>query len=146
MIRLVLTGLVCLGIILGGPGCGKKGPPRLKGDPLPLRVERLVAVEKDGRVLLRGEIIVPEGQDTRLKDVVAVRLYHTWYPAEAPPCEGCPVDYPGFETHPVRGLERGPFSLEVQLKRKAIHYFEVLLTGRHGEVGPPSNRAKLLTE
>lgn len=147
MIRLVLGALGCLLLLLPvGAGCGRKGPPTWTAGPFPLRVEHLAAVGSGGRAVLKGEIVVPEGQDPMLNDISAIRLYHTWYPEEAPPCEGCPIDYPGYEMHPLRALDGRTFSLEVSLKQKALHYFEVRLVGTGGQIGLPSNRAKVLIE
>jgi hypothetical protein len=143
VIPFALRGFVCLVVLLAGLGCGRKGPPIWKSEPFPLRVERFVVEVRAGRAELQGEIVAPGGETERLKDAVALRVYHTWYPADAPPCDGCPIDYPGYETHAIPGLERGRFLLEVPLKRKGIHYLELRAMGRRGEAGPISNRVKV---
>ena len=124
--------------------CGKKGPPFLPKTDMPLKVEQLKGQWTNEAVLLQGSIPALKGQKKDTPGVTGCRVYNAWYSLKNPPCEGCPIDYPGFQE--IRGeiLAGEDFMCEVFVKKKeGIHFFEVRLIGPKGVAGPPSNRVKL---
>jgi len=137
------TVLFCV-VFLALMSCGKKGPPFLSKTDMPLKVEQLNGQWTNDAVLLKGNIPALKGKKNGTPGVTGCRVYHTWYSLENPPCEGCPIKYPGFQE--IRGeiLSGEEFLCEVFVeKKKGIHFFEVRLIGPKGAVGPPSNRVKL---
>jgi predicted small lipoprotein YifL len=143
-----LYGAMILGVVsLALMSCGKKGPPFLPKTDMPLKVEPLKGQWTNEAVLLQGNIPALKGQKKDKPGVTGCRVYHAWYSLKNPPCEGCPIDYPGFQE--IRGeiLAGEEFMCEVFVEKKeGIHFFEVRLIGPKGEVGPPSNRVKLTSE
>ena len=134
-------------VLLVSSGCGKKGPPFIPQKAFSLKVDKLRSELKDSFVVLKGQIVSPPGKRNDISDVTGCRVYHSWYAPEDPPCEGCPIDYPGYQE--IKGeMHSGEiFSCELSLKkRNGIHFFKVHLIGQKGVVGPPSNRAKLILE
>ncbi|MBW2615771.1 MAG: hypothetical protein JRD02_06320 [Deltaproteobacteria bacterium] len=114
---------------------------------MPLKVEQLKGKWANDAVLLQGSIPVLKGQKKDRPGVTGCRVYHARYSLKNPPCEGCPIDYPGFQE--IRGeiLAGEEFLCEIFVKKKeGIHFFEVRLIGPKGAVGPPSNRVKLIIE
>jgi hypothetical protein len=72
--------------------CGKKGDPFLP------------VVAEEGRVsILKGE---SNGENVDLtgriqgamREGSTLRAYYAAYPLDQPPCEGCPIEYQGFES------------------------------------------------
>jgi predicted small lipoprotein YifL len=127
--------------------CGKKGPPFLPESTFSYGVQELTAEPKNGAVFLRGRLAAPGGQKGDGSRVKGCRVYHTWYALEKPPCDGCPVDYPGYREINEDVLRGDNFFCEFEVNTKrGIHFFEVRLIGKSGAVGPPSNRAKLIIQ
>ncbi len=127
--------------------CGKKGPPFLPKTDRPLKVEQLKGQWTNEAVLLQGSIPALKGQKKGRPGVTGCRVYHTWYSLKNPPCEGCPIKYPGFQEIRGKILAGEEFLCEVFIEKKeGIHFFEVRLIGPKGAVGPPSNRVKLIIE
>lgn len=113
---------------------------------MPLAVRDLKAEWDDGEVVLTGHIATPAGEEALLEDVAAYRVYHAWYPPESPPCEGCPIEYTGYEPRPLKGAQ-GEFHARFPVaKRRGIFFFEVRLVGIRGALGPASNTVKLIGE
>jgi predicted small lipoprotein YifL len=140
---LVIFGLVCLVFL----ACGKKGPPFLPESNIPFTVKELNVELKNGTAFLRGRVAGFRGQDRDGSQVKGCRVYHAWYALEKPPCDGCPVDYPGYREINDEVLRGEEFSCEVAVNtKKGVHFFEVRLIGKGGAVGPPSNRVKLEIE
>ena len=123
------------------PACGKKGPPFLPEKKLVTKVDRLTGKWEDGKVRLEGYI---EGDDKRRSDVTGCRIYHTWYPMDNPPCEGCPIEMKDFKEIKEKVVSGDRFNYEVlDVEKKGVWFFQVRLVGRNGAVGPPSERVKV---
>jgi len=145
--RFIYSAMIIGVISLALMSCGKKGPPFLSKTDMPLKVEQLKGQWTNEAVLLHGSIPALKGQKKDTPGVTGCRVYHTWYSLKNAPCEGCPIDYPGFQEIKGEILAGEGFMCEVFVKKKeGIHFFEVRLIGPKGEVGPPSNRVKLTTE
>ena len=139
----IILGVVSLALM----SCGKKGPPFLPKTDMPLKVEQLKGKWTNEAVLLQGNIPALKGGKKGTPGVMGCRVYHKWYSLKNPPCEGCPIDYPGFQEIKGEILAGEDFMCEVFLEKKeGIHFFEVRLIGPKGKVGPPSNRVKLIIE
>lgn len=134
-----------LGLLLSG--CGKKAPPFLPKGRMPLAVRDLKAAWDNGEAVLTGRIPTPSGEEGFLQDVTAYRVYRGWYPLESPPCEGCPIDYMGYETFRAQGTQGPEFYVRFPVAdKRGIFFFEVRLVGGRGAIGPVSNTAKLVGE
>jgi len=126
------------------PACGKKGPPFLPEKKLLLRVDQVEGKWRDGRAFLEGYV---GGGEEQISGVTGCRVYHAWYPADNPPCEGCPIEMSGFKEINEKIISGDRFSCDVPgVEKKGIWFFEVRLIGRSGAVGPPSDRIKLKIE
>jgi hypothetical protein len=109
-----------------------------------LKVEQLTGEWTIDGVLLKGSIQKSNLKKKGMPEVAGCRVYHARYDLKNPPCEGCPIDYAGFEEVQGGILEEEGFLCELYLKKnEGVHFFEVRLIGRKGAVGPPSNRVKL---
>ena len=125
-------------------GCGKKGPPFLPEKKLTVRVDRLTGKWEDGQVRLKGYI---KGDDKKGSDIASCRIYHAWYPADNPPCEGCPIEMTGFNKTMEMEVSGDQFTCDIPgVEKKGIWFFEVRLIGSNGAAGPPSERIKLNIE
>ena len=123
------------------PACGKKGPPFLPEKKLVIKVDRLTGKWENGKVRLEGYI---GGDDKRRSDVTGCRIYHTWYPMDNPPCEGCPIEMADFRDIKEMEISGDLFTCEIPgVKKKGVWFFELRLIGRNGALGPPSERVKV---
>lgn len=125
--------------------CGKKGPPFLPDREISLRIDPLQAEYKDGTFRLKGAVVDSKDRKIDFSDITGCRIYHACYPLDDPPCEGCPIQYGAFKE--IRGgvITENAFSCEFPVKKKkGIHFFKVRLVGPKGEIGPASQRAKLV--
>jgi len=139
----VILGVVSLALV----SCGKKGPPFLPKTDIPFKVEGLKGRWTNDAVLLQGNIPALKRHKKSRPGVTGCRVYHVRYSLKNPPCEGCPIKYPGFQE--IRGeiLAGEEFLCEISVEKKeGIHFFEVRLIGPEGMAGPPSNRVKLTAE
>jgi hypothetical protein len=135
------TFLLCLGLLVFST-CGKKGPPFLPREPMRISVQDLKAERVGGEVALTGRLTYPPGMEKGLPEVFAYRIQHAWYPLESPPCEGCPIDFMGFQVIEVDGVQGPLFRARVPLpEREGFFFFNVRLVGRQEVLGPPSNNA-----
>jgi hypothetical protein len=144
--HLWLLAIAC-GTFLVLSACGKKGSTFLPDRTMALTVEHLEGSWAEAGVILAGTVHSPPGHEKAPDDSVGCLVHHTWYPIEAPPCDGCPIDYArSFEIK--EGVLAGErFSAELPLKKKrGILYIEVRLVSREGTVGPPSNHIRLNVE
>jgi len=126
------------------PACGKKAPPFVPEKKLTAKVDRLTGTWKNGEVRLEGYIA---DDDKRRSDVSGCRVYHAWYPAQHPPCEGCPIEMTGFKEITDARVSGDRFVCDIPgVEKKGLWFFEVRLIGGSGAVGPPSERIKLKIE
>lgn len=127
--------------------CGVKSPPFLPEREFPLVVTKLAGEWENGVVRLSGNVVSRSGNAANASDVVGCRVYHAGYDLEAPPCDGCPIDFEGFEEIAGPVVEDDRFRCEVSgIDKRGIHYFKVRLLGRKGAVGPSSNVAKIVVD
>ena len=135
------------GILVLLSGCGLKRSLSLPQKTIPLHVVGLSGQWKDGAAFLTGKITGGKGGDGSLYAVTGGRVLYAWYPLENPPCEGCPMDYTGYEEVGEEAVTEGAFRAHLQVRRRrGILYFVVRLTGPDNAVGPVSERAKLVSE
>ena len=123
------------------PACGKKGPPFLPENKLTIKLDRLTGKWEDGQVRLEGYI---KADNKNRSDITGCRIYHAWYSADDPPCEGCPIKMAGFREIKEMEVSGDRFTCDFkEVEKKGIWFFEVRLIGRNSAVGPPSERIKL---
>lgn len=132
-------------ILLVLPSCGKKGRPFVRQRQVFLEVKELKAEYESGTVFLSGKAMPVPGQSTPGAEIIGCRVYHSWYKLSEPPCEGCPIEFPGYKQIKKDVVEGENFSCHLGIEeKKGIHLFEVRLLGEKGAVGPPSNRVKMI--
>jgi hypothetical protein len=132
-------------VFLSLVACGKKGPPFLTERAMALRVDRLSATIEDGTFVLKGKVVSPSGQKEKLSDVLGCRVHYAWYDPKDPLCDGCPVEYQGFEEIKGAVVAEDRFHCRIsRQKRMGTWFFEVRLMGPRQTIGPPSNRAKVI--
>ena len=143
-ISMFLSAALLVALMTVLPNCGKKGPPFLTKSKLSLRVDQLKAERENGRILLKGYV---RGEDKIVSGVIGCRVYHAWYTMDNPPCEGCPIEMAVFKEIKEKVVSGDRFNCELlDVEKKGIHFFEVRLMGRDGEVGPPSDKTKLMID
>lgn len=136
--HLVLVALLLLGMVFCS--CGKKGDPFLPAkEPAPK------VIGFDGRwtgedVLLTGRVEDP----AKVREGDGCRVYYAVYPLDAPPCEGCPIEYGGYRSFGREAVTGDVFSFKMPgIRRGNIYYFEARVLGPDGSLGPPSDRVKV---
>lgn len=135
-----LAFLCALGILMATLACGKKGDPFLPQKEVSAKVTNLRGEREKGNILLRGEIRGP-------KDVQGARVYYAQFPLEAPPCEGCPIEYQGHQSFGAEVVAEEGFLCTVPVKVQGqVYFFRVNLIGPGGRMGPPSERVKVVVE
>lgn len=136
-----------LAVFFHSQACGKKGPPFLPTQEIPFKVEPLEAECENGIFLLKGAVVDSKGQVKEVSNVTGCRVYHACYPLDNPPCEDCPIDFGEFQEIKGELITQGEFSCQVPVKiKKGVHFFRVRLIGQKGEIGPFSERARLIIE
>lgn len=143
LIRAGVLGL-CLVLYLAGMiACGLKGPPFLPVKAgIWLQVVDLTGELRDGKILLKGQI-QGESRPGQARDYVAgCRVRYANYPLDNPPCAGCPIDYRAHYLLGPEVITKTGFQAEVPAgKRGQIYFYQVILLGARGPLGPPSYRA-----
>jgi predicted small lipoprotein YifL len=132
--------LCALAILVATLACGKKGDPFLPQKEVSAKVTDLRGEREKGNILLRGEIRDP-------RDVQGARVYSAQFSLEDPPCEGCPIEYQGYQSFGAEVVtEEGFFcTLPVKVQRQ-VYFFRVNLIGSGGRMGPPSETVKVVIE
>ncbi len=129
-------------LVLSCFGCGKKGPPFLTANPVPLRVDNLGVTWKDGTVTLEGTV---KGENLHVEQITGCRVFSVWYSKDDAPCETCPIEMKTFQEIQGKVVVGTAFRCEMEKKKQAgITYFQVRLLGRGGVVGPPSDMMKII--
>ena len=129
--------MVLLGLTL--ISCGKKGdpflpPPQEEG----LRVTGLIGEWNGDFVLLSGRVREP------MSESAGLRAYYAAYPLDQAPCEGCPIQYQGFQSFGLEVIKGNRFSCRVaDIRPGNVYFFEARLLGPGGGLGPPSNRVQV---
>lgn len=120
--------------------CGKKGDPFLPQKEISARVTDLKGKREKGDILLEGKILGP-------KEVKGARVYYAQYPLEKTPCEGCPIEYQGYQAYGADVFEGEGFLCRIPVKDQGqVYFFRVNLIGPGGEMGPPSETVKIAAE
>jgi hypothetical protein len=126
--------LFCLVLI----SCGKKGDPFLP------------VVERDVRITLlkgewNGEYLDLTGRiHGIMKEGASIRAYYAAYPLDQPPCEGCPVEYQGFQSFGRHVVSESGFSCRMtEIQPGNLYFFEAMIIGPGDSPGPPSNRVRV---
>jgi hypothetical protein len=126
--------LFCLALI----SCGKKGDPFLP------------STEGDGRITLlkgewNGEYVDLTGRiHGSMNEGARIRAYYAAYPLDQPPCEGCPIEYQGFQSFGRDVLSESGFSCKMtQIQPGNLYFFEVRVIGPGDSPGPSSNRVRV---
>ncbi len=135
--------LVVLFVVLC-TGCGRKSPPFIpEQKPFVLRVETLEGAFLEKGLRLGGQV---QGDDESLSRIAGCRVYYVWYPMDAPPCEGCPIEMKNYRDIMDRIIDHGRFSCFLPgFKQKGICYVTVRLMEKGERLGPKSNRIKLIS-
>jgi predicted small lipoprotein YifL len=142
-VSLFIFGTVLLALM----GCGKKGPPFMPKEDMPLKVKHLTGEWKNGDVFLKGHIATHKGKGRRTADVLGCRVYGAHYDLENPPCEGCPIEYRFVKELKADVISGDEFYCQVpNIMIKGFHLFKVHLLGRKGTLGPPSNGVRLVID
>ncbi len=145
--RIEIVVIILLSILFVITGCGKKGPPFLPEKVISLRVDRLSADWKNGTFQFLGGIAGPQDEIDASSSIKGCRIFYAFYPADNPPCEDCPIDYTVFKEIEDTLINESQFLCNVSgEKKKGIYFFKVRLIGQEGEIGPDSDRAKLVIE
>jgi hypothetical protein len=135
----VLVGILLFCLFLFS--CGKKEDPFLPVEETNARVTGLQGEWKGDYVLLTGQVQDPAGTAGSIE---GCRVYYAIYPWDQPPCEGCPIEYKGFQLFGKEVLTPTGFACKVPgIERENIYYFEVRAVGPNGSLGPPSNRVRV---
>jgi hypothetical protein len=134
----VLLTLLFFGLVF--VSCGKKGDPFPPTKEIVSRVTGLEGAWSGEDVLLTGRIEEP----AKVREGNGCRLYYAAYPLDRPPCEGCPIEYQGYESFGREAITGDVFSFKMPgIRRGNIYFFEVRLIGPEGNPGPPSNRVQV---
>lgn len=121
--------------------CGKKAAPFLPVKGASPRVTGLQGEWKGDYVLLTGQVRDSSGAGGSIE---GCRVYYAVYPRDQPPCEGCPIEFKGFQTFGKEVMTPTGFACKVPgIERQNIYYFEVRIIGSKGSLGPPSNRVRV---
>jgi hypothetical protein len=121
--------------------CGKKAAPFLPVKGANPRVTGLQGEWKGDYVLLTGQIQDSSGAGGSIE---GCRVYYAIYPQDQPPCEGCPIEYKGFQIFGKEVMTPTGFACKMPgIERENIYYFEVRVMGPKGSLGPPSNRVRV---
>ena len=132
--------LCASGILLVTMTCGKKGDPFLPKKEFPARVTDLEGERQKEVIVLRGKISGP-------KEVEGAKVYYAQYPLEKSPCEGCPIEYQGFQAFGAEVVTEEGFLCRIPVKGQGqIYFFRVNLIGPSETIGPSSDMVKVVVE
>jgi hypothetical protein len=136
--------LVVALLLLAPTSCGRKAKPFLSQKSTNATVLDLKGAWQAGYVELRGTVSDSLSSGSAL---TGARVHYAVYPANDPPCDGCPIEFEGFHTYGSEVIQEGRFYCKIPGALKGnVYYFEVRLLGEKGSLGPLSNRAKVVVE
>jgi predicted small lipoprotein YifL len=131
-------------LLLSIPSCGKKGDPFLPRKDFDARVTDLKADQQEAFILLEGSVEFSEIERNR---VTGSRVYFAEYPAESPPCEGCPIEYQGYRSFGPEVIQDKRFSCRISdIRRNQVYFFKVVLSGPGDIQGPFSNFVRVIVD
>lgn len=127
----------------GITGCGKKEPPSLPvKEVVSLQVVNLAGETRNGSILLKGRIQGEVRPGLARDHVTGCRVRYASYPLDNPPCAGCPINYQEDLILGPEVITQTGFQAEVPAKERGqVYFFQVILLGTRGAIGPPSYRA-----
>lgn len=132
--------LCASGILLVTMTCGKKGDPFLPKKEFPARVTDLEGERQKEVIVLRGKISGP-------KEAEGAKVYYAQYPLEKSPCEGCPIEYQGYQAFGAEVVTEEGFLCRIQVKGQGqVYFFRVNLIGPSEALGPSSDMVKVVVE
>lgn len=118
--------------------CGKKGDPFLPAPEANARVSDLQGEWNGESVLLSGR------SDEAVEEGATIRAYYAAYPLDEPPCEGCPIQYQGFQSFGLEVMSGGGFSCRItEIRPGNVYFFQVRILSPGGSLGPPSHRVRV---
>ena len=93
------------------------------------------------------EVIVLSGKISGPKEVEGARVYYAQYPLEKSPCEGCPIEYQGYQAFGAEVVTEEGFLCRIPVKGQGqAYFFRVNLIGPSEAIGPPSDTVKVVVE
>ncbi len=99
---------------------------------------------EDDSLSLKG---IVQGDDESLSRLTGCRVYYVWYPLDAPPCEGCPIQMKNYRDVTDFVVEDNRFKCVLPaFDEKGICFVMVRLMDKEGRLGPESNRIKLISK
>jgi len=122
--------------------CGKKEPPSLPvKETVSLQVVNVRGETLNGKILLKGQIQGVARPGQARDHVQGCRVRYAQFPLDDPPCAGCPIHYQGAHLLGPEVITETGFQCEVPAKdRGQVYFFDVVLLGKAGPLGPPSYR------
>ena len=142
-VSLFVFGIALLALL----GCGKKGPPFMPKEDIPLKIIHLTGDWKNGVVFLKGHVASHKISGKKTTDVLGCRVYGARYDLKDPPCEGCPIEYRFIREIKADVISGDEFYCQVpDIVREGVHFFKVHLLGRKGALGPPSNGVRVVID
>lgn len=122
--------------------CGKKEPPFLPvKETVSLQVVNVKGEAKDGRIILKGQIQGVARPGQARDHVQGCRIRYAQFPLDDPPCAGCPIKYQGAHILGPEVITEAGFECEVPAKERGqVYFFDVVLLGKTGPLGPRSYR------
>ena len=140
--RVILV--LLLSVVLAFWACGKKTPPFLNQNAFSVKVMNLKGEWHQGELYLKGDIVSSKDQGGNSPRVNGCKVYYAQYPTNHPPCEGCPIQYQGYEKFGPEVITSDGFRCRVPMKEnELIYFFKVHLIGADGAVGPASNTVRV---
>jgi hypothetical protein len=134
----VLLALLFLSLVT--VSCGKKAAPFLPSKEPSNRVTDLGGVWNGKDLLITGRVQEP----LEAKEGDGCRIYYSVYPLDQPPCEGCPIEYQGYQPFGREALRGDGFSFIVPgIQRGNVYFFEARIVGPDGSSGLPSNTVRV---
>ncbi len=134
-------GMVAL-LLLAVAACGKKEPPFLPvKETVSLQVVNVRGEPRNGKILLKGQIQGVARPGQARDHVQGCRIRYAQFPLDDPPCAGCPINYQGSYLLGPEVITETGFQCEVPAgERGQVYFFDVVLLGKEGPLGPRSYR------
>ncbi|MFC1580957.1 hypothetical protein ACFL4N_08610 [Thermodesulfobacteriota bacterium] len=142
--RRYLTIWLCMAAFsfLAVAACGKKEPPFLPvKETVSLHVVNVKGEVKNGKIILKGQIQGVARPGQARDHVQGCRVRYAQFPLDDPPCAGCPIKYQGAHILGPEVITDAGFQCEVPAKKRGqVYFFDVVLLGKTGPLGPRSYR------
>jgi hypothetical protein len=97
---------------------------------------------RDGKIILKGQIQGVARPGQARDHVQGCRVRYARFPLDDPPCAGCPINYQGSYILGPEVITEAGFECEVPAEETGqVYFFDVVLLGKEGPLGPRSYRA-----